>query len=104
MSNKRTRAAKRYTELRKAGAPTVVTAHEAFRMTGGVIGTEGDHSTPVNLSKVALFFTPDVDDESADRSGSRVQPIDHDEVTKTTKVRFCDGSRLVVRNCDFSTS
>jgi hypothetical protein len=54
MNNKRTQAAKRYTDLRKAGVPTVVTAHEAHRLTAGAIGTEGDHSTPVNLSTVAL--------------------------------------------------
>jgi hypothetical protein len=54
MTNQRTQAAKRYTELRKAGVPTVVTAHEAHRLSRGQVGTYGDHSTPVNLSTVAL--------------------------------------------------
>ena len=60
MSNKASRttkamqAAKRYTTLRQSGVPSVVTAHEAHRLTSGTIGTEGDHSTPVNLSTVAL--------------------------------------------------
>lgn len=68
MSNKRTHAAKRYSDLRKAGVPSVVTAHEAHRMTNGEVGTRGDHSTPVNLSAVALspkahvYYSEDIAD------------------------------------------
>lgn len=38
-----------------AGAPGVVTAHEAFRLSNGLTGVEGDHSTPVSLASVALL-------------------------------------------------
>ena len=42
------------TEWRAAGAPGVVTAHEAFRLSNGVAGAEGDHSTSVSLAALAL--------------------------------------------------
>ena len=33
-----------YLNLRRAGVPTWVTSHEAYRMTDGRVGTKGDHS------------------------------------------------------------
>lgn len=39
---------------RGEGVPAIVTADEAYRLSGGVTGTAGDHSTPVSLAAVAL--------------------------------------------------
>lgn len=49
------------------------------------------------------FFAPDVDDELAHLADQRVTVVDHDEVTKTTKVVFPDGFRTVVRDVDLVT-
>lgn len=37
-----------------AGVPTVITAGEAHRLTGGKAGKPGDHSTPISLAAVAV--------------------------------------------------
>lgn len=50
----RTQAAILRASWRATGAPAVVTAHEAWRLSGGVAGTEGDHATPMSLAAVAL--------------------------------------------------
>lgn len=49
------------------------------------------------------FFAPDPTDEHAERIDQRVRVIDHDDVTKTTKVEFPDGYRAVVRDVDLIT-
>ena len=51
--NKKIAAATLFTQWRAEGIPDLITMHEAFRLTDGKIGTEGDHSTPINLSTVA---------------------------------------------------
>lgn len=52
-ANARVRAAARFAAWRAEGVPTKVTAHEAWHLTNGKVGTAGDHSTPLNLSTVA---------------------------------------------------
>lgn len=51
--NKKIRAAEIFAKWRNDGVPTLITMHEAFRLSGGKFGTDGDHSTPVQLSLVA---------------------------------------------------
>jgi len=46
------------------------------------------------------FYAPSDDTEYPERRDQRVRPIDHDEVTMTTKVEFPDGYRLVVPDGD----
>lgn len=48
------------------------------------------------LPTTLTFFVPDPDDEHADRTDSRVLVLDHDEVTRSSRVEFTDGHRLVV--------
>ena len=43
-----------YARLRDAGVPAVVTADEAYRMSAGVVGRQGDHHSPVSLSALVL--------------------------------------------------
>lgn len=43
-----------YTRLRREGVPQFVTAHEAFRMTDGRIGTKGDHNLRHGFGLMAL--------------------------------------------------
>lgn len=52
----RRRASALLIEWQEAGVPTLITAHEAYRLTGGAVGTEGDHSASggLNLATVAL--------------------------------------------------
>lgn len=50
----RTQAAILHASWRATGTPGVVTAHEAWRLSDGATGTEGDHATPVSLATVAL--------------------------------------------------
>lgn len=54
-SNAHTRAAARFAAWRAQGVPTLITAHEAYRLTDGKVGTYGDHgaSGGLNLSTVA---------------------------------------------------
>jgi hypothetical protein len=56
--NRTERAAQQFTEWRDQGIPTQITAGEAWTLTDGKVGTEGDRETPMNLSTVAfqLFF------------------------------------------------
>lgn len=37
----------------KAGVPAFVTGHEAYRLSNGKTGAQGDHSTPFRLAVVA---------------------------------------------------
>jgi hypothetical protein len=53
MTNRRERAAQQFSAWRDQGIPMVVTAAEAWKLTGGKVGAEGDHETPMNLSTVA---------------------------------------------------
>lgn len=55
--NRNQRAAQQFSTWRSQGVPTLITAHEAHRLTAGAVGTHGDHSTPVNLSTAALRGT-----------------------------------------------
>lgn len=55
------------------------------------------------MATTITFFVPDAANEYADRTDTRVRVIDHDEVTKTTKVEFPDGYRTVVRDVDLVT-
>lgn len=50
-------AALKRAEWRREGVPTLITAHEAFRLTGGAIGVQGDHCTPVRLTDAAVAIT-----------------------------------------------
>lgn len=54
---RKTAAMNTLTRLRAEGVPSVVTADEAFRMTGGQAGTRGDHSTPVTLAHLVTTCT-----------------------------------------------
>lgn len=47
------RAAKRFAGWRAEGHPLTLTHHEAWLLTAGRVGTEGDHATAINLSTVA---------------------------------------------------
>lgn len=48
-----------YSRLREAGVPALLTAHEAWRLSRGLVGTEGDHGTPVPLAAVASLTARD---------------------------------------------
>lgn len=50
----RTQAAILLASWRATGAPGVVTAHEAWRLSDGATGREGDHATAYPLAAVAL--------------------------------------------------
>lgn len=53
--NLRVEAATQYAAWRAEGVPTLVTAHEAWHLTNGAVGTAGDHGATgaMNLSTVA---------------------------------------------------
>lgn len=53
--NARVRAASLYAAWRADGVPSLITSHEAYRLTGGKVGRLGDHgaSGSLNLSTVA---------------------------------------------------
>jgi hypothetical protein len=53
--NARVRAASLYAAWRAEGVPSFVTAHEAYRLSGGKVGRDGDHGATggLNLSTVA---------------------------------------------------
>jgi hypothetical protein len=55
------------------------------------------------MTTTLVFFAPDPDHEFAHLADQRVEPLDHDEVSKTTKVEFRNGFRLVVRDVDLVT-
>lgn len=48
-----------YMTLRKAGTPSFVTSHEAYRMTEGRVGTKGDHNLRHGFSLMALVKKAD---------------------------------------------
>lgn len=54
-ANARVRAASQYAAWRAEGVPSLITAHEAWRLTDGAVGTKGDHGSTgaMNLSTVA---------------------------------------------------
>jgi hypothetical protein len=54
-ANARVRAAARYAAWRAEGVPSFITAHEAYRLTGGIVGVEGDHGSTggMNLARIA---------------------------------------------------
>lgn len=52
-ANARIRAASRYAEWRAEGVPSAVTSHEAWRLSEGRVGIEGNHTDRLNLSRVA---------------------------------------------------
>lgn len=49
----RNAAAAQFLTWRAEGVPAVVTAHEAWRLSGGLVGREGDHGDPWPLMRVA---------------------------------------------------
>lgn len=59
------RATKRLVELRAAGVPHILSAHDAWYLSGGVLGARDDHDTKVPLARIArdvpdaLAFLPD---------------------------------------------
>lgn len=57
MSNQRERSAQQYATWRAQGVPTLITSNEAWLLTDGAYGKQGDNSTPVNLSTVASKVT-----------------------------------------------
>lgn len=52
--SKSTEAGSRFTRLRRAGLPALITGHQAWHLSGGVLGAKGDHAGRVPLSRVAL--------------------------------------------------
>lgn len=50
----RTKAAAWFLDRKAEGVPSVVTGHEAWTLTAGQVGREGDHSSPWPLMAVAL--------------------------------------------------
>lgn len=52
-ANARIRSAARYAEWRADGVPSAVTSHEAWLLSEGRVGHEGNHSDRLNLSRVA---------------------------------------------------
>jgi hypothetical protein len=58
-ANADTRAAELFATWRAKGMPMQITAHEAWSLTGGKVGTRGDHgaSGALNLSTVARKAT-----------------------------------------------
>jgi hypothetical protein len=52
--NNAMRTANQFSAWRKQGIPSVITADEAWRLTEGAFGKEGDHGTPVNLAAAAV--------------------------------------------------
>lgn len=50
----RARAMRQLSSWRREDVPLLVTAHEAHRLSNGLIGTEDDHATPISLARVAL--------------------------------------------------
>jgi hypothetical protein len=51
------RAALQYSAWRDQGTPGVVTGHEAWKLTNGLVGKESDNETRINLSLVAVSAT-----------------------------------------------
>lgn len=43
-----------FSEWRADGIPAVVTAHEAWRLSGGLAGKQADHGTAIPLAQVAV--------------------------------------------------
>lgn len=63
--NRNIEAAARRSRLREAGVPSILTNHEAWLLSGGIVGTKDDHEGTVTLAKLALrvkdaeHFLPD---------------------------------------------
>lgn len=52
-ANARVRAAARFAAWRADGVPTVITSHEAYLLTDGRVGIEGNREAALGLARVA---------------------------------------------------
>lgn len=65
-----------YMNLRKSGTPQFVTAHEAYRMTDGRVGTKSDHNLQHGFGLMRLVEKADGNVKALDKSPEN---CDHDE-------------------------
>lgn len=65
-----------YMNLRKSGTPQFVTAHEAYRMTDGRVGTKGDHNLDHGFGLMRLVEKAEGNVKALDKSPEN---CDHEE-------------------------